>query len=180
MFQRGRAGLLPAPHSETQALAPASQQQRRRASNNSLGEGKAFAKPRNGAAHTYAFYTKPVYFKNQFLSYRWHIAKRNENTAAPPPAAIPMTRLGEAGRVTGGRLPVRGPRPPLHPHSRSTAGRTSAWTSRAGCAGRERGLPGDPGTGDGPMGCDREFAKRQKHWCLKTLPHCLSFPSCRA
>lgn len=110
MFQRGRAGLLPAPHSETQALAPASQQQRRRASNNSLGEGKAFAKPRNGAAHTYAFYTKPVYFKNQFLSYRWHIAKRNENTAAPPPAAIPMTRLGEAGRVTGG--PPARPRPP--------------------------------------------------------------------
>lgn len=172
MFQRGRAGLLPAPHSETQALAPASQQQRRRASNNSLGEGKAFAKPRNGAAHTYAFYTKPVYFKNQFLSYRWHIAKRNENTAAPPPAAIPMTRLGEAGRVTGGRLFTRtagAPRgaPPRGPHGQVVPGENAA------CRGtQERAMA--------QWGCDREFAKRQKHWCLKALPHCLSFPSCRA
>lgn len=32
-------------------------------------------------------------FKNQSLSYRWQIAKSHENTAAPLPAVIAITRL---------------------------------------------------------------------------------------
>lgn len=46
--------------------------------------GKAFAKPISGTIHMYTFYTKPVYFKNQFLFYRWHIAKNNREHSSTP------------------------------------------------------------------------------------------------
>lgn len=52
----------------------------------------------------YTFYTKPVYFKNQFLSYRWQIAGRTKSTAAALPAAIPILGL----RVAPAHTPWEG------------------------------------------------------------------------
>lgn len=113
---------------------------------------KSFAKPHNGTIHMYTFYTKPVYFKHQFLSYRWQIAGRTGSTAAPLPAAILVLRLRVAPTpATGSRAHFGAPRDiraaaasPLPPR----ADRQAAPSENAVCGGHARSSKGiRPGGG---------------------------------
>lgn len=140
--ERGLAGPRRDPHVEPRSRAL--HLSGREAMMALWGGRKSSAKPNNGTLHTYTFYTKPVCFKNQFLSYRWHIARRNENTASPLPAAVVIIRLRvAAAHSAGARAHLRepedlGPRAP----GASLEQTVSLWVSPPGCAGRERGLRG--------------------------------------
>ena len=90
----------------------------------------------------YTFYTKPVYFKNQFLPYRWHIAKSKESTVAPLPAAILIARLRVAEpRYVGTRARFR-VSIAAAPEQRGPPGQTFYLGLTAGYAEREHGLQG--------------------------------------
>lgn len=132
---------------------------------------KSFAKPHNGTIHMYTFYTKPVYFKHQFLSYRWQIAGRTGSTAAPLPEAIPILRLRVApAPATGSRAHFGAPgdiraaaASPLPPR----ADRQAAPSKNAVCGGhagaRGSGPWGGQEAGVSLRGCSEEVEKLREH-----------------
>lgn len=111
-------------------------------------------------------------FKNQSLSYRWQIAKSHENTAAPLPAVIAITRL-LAAETCYARTHTQG-RGLLHQNSRGLPGHTFYWVSGTSCAEQEHGLGGPhrmkgtqvqvkPGVSAGLKGWSKELEKCQEN-----------------